>query len=272
MVILASTPVAPLFVPGSRPDRFAKAAVSGADAIILDLEDAVAPPSKEDARKAVAEYAGSFGCPVIVRINALGTPWFEADVETVRALPIAAIMLPKTEGPNDLADLHQRLDQQLAVVALIETAAGLERLPEILGAPNILCVAFGSIDFALDIGCAHERVALLGARSEIVWRSRAARRSAPLDGVTTLVDSPLATHRDARHSASLGFGGKLAIHPTQIEPIRKAFQPRSSVVDWAERVLAVSASGEATRLDGEMVDGPVVERARRILSRASRHY
>ena len=269
MVTLAS-PVAPLFVPGSRPDRFAKAAASGADAVILDLEDAVAPGSKEDARMAVAKRAGSLGCPVIVRINALGTPWSDADVETVRALPITVVMLPKTEGANDLADLSRKLGRQLSVIALIETAAGLERLSEILGAPNVLCVAFGSIDFALDIGCAHERVALLGARSEIVRRSRAARKPAPLDGVTSRVDSPLAAHRDAKHAASLGFGGKLAIHPTQIEPIRKAFQPRSSVVDWAERVLAVSASGEATRLDGEMVDGPVVERARRILRWASR--
>jgi citrate lyase subunit beta/citryl-CoA lyase len=270
MVTLASTPISPLFVPGSRPDRFAKAAASGADAVILDLEDSVAPSSKEDARTAVAKHAESLGCPVIVRINAPGTPWFQSDVETVRALPIAAIMLPKTERANDLADLSRKLDRQLAVIALIETAAGLERLPEILGAPNDLCVAFGSIDFALDIGCEHKRVALLGARSEIVWRSRAARKPAPLDGVTSRVDSPLAALNDARHSASLGFGGKLAIHPIQIKPIRKAFQPQSSTIDWAERVLAASVSGEAIRVDGEMVDGPVIERARRILSRASR--
>ena len=267
---LASTPVAPLFVPGSRPERFPKAAASGADAVILDLEDAVAPASKDGARKAVAERAGSLDCPVIVRINAVGTPWFEADVEAVRALPIAAVMLPKAEGAADLADLGRKLQRQLAVIALIETAAGLERLSETLGAPNILCAAFGSIDFALDIGCAHGRIALLGARSEIVWRSRAARKPAPLDGVTSRVDVPLAAHRDARHAAALGFGGKLAIHPAQVEPIRKAFQPLPSTVDWAESVLAASTSGEATRVDGEMIDGPVVERARRILSRACR--
>jgi citrate lyase subunit beta/citryl-CoA lyase len=270
MVTLASTPVAPLFVPGPRPDRFAKAAASGADAVILDLEDAVAPSSKEEARRAVAEHAESLGCPVIVRINALRTPWFEADVEAVRALPIAAVMLPKTERVDDLADLARKLNRELAVIPLIETAAGLERLAEILAALNVLCVAFGSIDFALDIGCTHDRVALLGARAEIVWRSRVALKPAPLDGVTSRVDSPLAAYRDAKHAASLGFGGKLAIHPMQIEPIRRAFQPQSSTIDWAERVLAASASGAATRLDGEMIDGPVVERARRILRLATR--
>jgi citrate lyase subunit beta / citryl-CoA lyase len=212
--------------------------------------------------------AKSLGRPIIVRINALGTSWFDADVEMARALPIAAVMLPKAERANDLADLSRKLDRQLAVIALIETAVGLERLSEILDAPNILCVAFGSIDFALDIGCAHDRVALLGARAELVWRSRAARKPAPLDGLTSRIDSPLTAHRDAKHAASLGLGAKLAIHPAQIAPIRKAFQPQSSTVDWAERVLAASTSGEATRVDGEMVDGPVVEKAWRILNRA----
>ena len=138
MVTLSSTPIAPLFVPGSRPDRFAKAAASGADAVILDLEDAVAPVSKEDARMAVAKHAGSLRCSVIVRINAPRTPWFEADVESVRALPIAAVMLPKAERARDLADLECKLERRLAVIALIETAAGLAHLSEILGAPNLL--------------------------------------------------------------------------------------------------------------------------------------
>lgn len=263
-----ATPIAPLFVPGSRPERFDKADASGADAVILDLEDAVAPADKDRARDAVLAHAAALKSPVIIRINAVGTPWHEADVDAVRGLEGACVMLPKAERLEDIAGLTSRTGRALPVIALVESAAGLARLADILAAPGIVAVAFGSVDFSLDLACVHERQALLAARSEVVWRSRAANRAAPIDGVTTDIGSPEIAEDDARHAVKLGFGGKMAIHPRQIEPIRRAFCPSVEELAWAHAVLGVVTTGEAVQVNGEMVDRPVIERARRILSRA----
>ncbi len=260
--------VAPLFVPASRPDRFRKADASGADAVILDLEDAVAPAEKEAARKAVVARAAEFASPVIVRINGAGTPWHADDLDAVATLPNVAVMLPKTERAADLVAARLRLAMRPAFIALVETAAGLASLAEILGSGHAAMAAFGSVDFALDLGCAHERLALLGARNELVWRSRAAGLAAPLDGVTLAFADTRAAEDDARHAAMLGFGGKLVIHPKQVEPVLAAFRPAADAVAWARKVVAATFSGAAAQVDGEMVDLPVVERARRIVARA----
>lgn len=262
------TPIAPLFVPGSRPERFGKADASGADAVILDLEDAVAPADKDRARDAVLAHATALKTRVIIRVNAAGTPWHEVDIEAVRRLDGACIMLPKAERPEDIAKLASRVGHALPVIALVESAAGLAHLADILAVPGTVAIAFGSVDFSLDLGCAHERQALLMARSEIVWRSRAANRAAPIDGVTTDIGSPDIAEDDARHAVNLGFGGKMAIHPKQIEPIRRAFRPTEADIAWAHAVLGAAISGEAVQLNGAMVDRPVVEGARRIMLRA----
>lgn len=264
-----ATPVAPLFVPGSRPERFAKADDSGADAVILDLEDAVSTQDKDRAREAVAANALPLKSPVIVRVNARGTPWHEADIEAIRRLDGVSVMLPKTERAEDIVAMTESIARGVDVIALIESAAGLANLGEILAAPGVVALAFGSLDFALDLGCAHDRLTLLAARSEIVWRSRAAGRAAPIDGVTTDLSNPEATEDDAHHATKLGFGGKMAIHPKQVEPIRRAFRPGQNEIDWARCIVAASADGQAVRLNGEMVDRPVVERARQILRRAA---
>ncbi|CAN7599036.1 HpcH/HpaI aldolase/citrate lyase family protein [Pararhizobium sp. LjRoot238] len=261
-------PVAPLFVPASRPDRFHKADESGADAIILDLEDAVAPTDKERARDAVIGHLAGLKSPVIVRINASGTPWHEGDLEALTGLKDVTIMLPKAERPEEITNAVLRIGRSVPVIALIETAVGLARLPDLLSVENVVMAAFGSVDFSLDLGCAHERMALLNARSEIVWRSRAARRAAPLDGVTTDLSNPEMTKDDVRHAAALGFGGKLAIHPKQVEQIRQAYRPDEQTVTWACNIVSKTASGEAIQVNGEMVDRPVMARARLILSRA----
>lgn len=252
--------VAPLFVPADRPERFAKAAASGADAVILDLEDAVAPGAKEQARAALD--AGFTELPVIVRINAVGTAWHEADLAAVASLPVAAIMLPKAERVGDLA----RVAAVKPVIALVETVAGLAAARELAGCGHLARMAFGSVDYAADLGCEHLREALAAARAEIVLASRLGGLLAPLDGVTTEVADAGRAADDARHAAALGFGGKLAIHPRQIEPVRQAFAPTADQMDWARRVLA---SGDGVvALDGMMVDEPVRVRARTILTRS----
>ena len=260
--------VAPLFVPGSRPDRFAKAAASEADAVIIDLEDSVPAADKASARAAAAREAGRLGVAVIVRVNAIETPWHEADCAALAGAGLSGLMLPKAESPSGIADLSKRFGNALPIIPLIETAKGLAAIQAIAEAPSVCRLAFGSIDFALDLGCRHDKTALLHARSELVWRSRAHGLAAPLDGVTADLDDLAQLDEDAAHAASLGLGGKMAVHPVQAGPIKRAFHPTDEDLAWAERVLASAFSaGGAGKVDGQMVDRPIVERARRLLDR-----
>ncbi|CCE97008.1 Uncharacterized conserved protein [Sinorhizobium fredii HH103] len=252
----------PLFVPGNRPERFEKAAASGADAIIIDLEDAVAPDAKEAAR--VALRADFTDLPVLVRINGEGTPWHEDDLAAVSRLPVAAVIVPKAELGGGLAALAAA--SAVPIIALVETARGLSEARQIAALPGVSRLAFGSVDFCADLGCAHTREALLAARSELVLASRLPGLVAPLDGVTTSIDAGEQIEADARYALELGFGGKLAIHPRQIEAIRAGFRPQASEIEWAKKVLA-SGDGAAA-VDGAMVDEPVRIRARAILARA----
>lgn len=256
--------VAPLFVPGHRPDRFAKAAASGADAVILDLEDAVPLDAKDEARAALATYAAPV--PALVRINAQGTPWHGADVAAVVALKPAAVMLPKAEDTGTLDALAAALGPGIPIIALIESARGLAQARTLAAHPAVARLAFGSVDFCADLGSAHLRELLLPARFELVLASRLAGLIPPLDGVTTRIDDASEAEDDARHAAAMGFGGKLAIHPKQVTPIRAGFRPSEEEIAWAERVLA-SGDG-AARVDGAMVDEPVRIRARTLLARA----
>ncbi|MGV6873781.1 HpcH/HpaI aldolase/citrate lyase family protein [Pseudochelatococcus sp. B33] len=253
---------APLFVPANRPERFAKAAASGADAVILDLEDAVAAKVKDAARAALASDFTDM--PVIVRINAIGTPWHEADVAAVTPLPVAAVMLPKAEEAGAVTAVARVLGHP--VIALVESARGLANACTIAAAEGVARLAFGSIDFCADLGCAHLREVLLPPRSELVLASRLAGIAAPIDGVTVQLDDPTVTHEDAAHARALGFTGKLCIHPKQIAEVKRAFAPTEAEIAWARQVLA-SGDG-AVSVDGAMVDEPVRIRARAILVQA----
>ena len=260
-------PVAPLFVPGDRPERFAKAAASGADAVILDLEDAVAPAARDMAREAVAQH-GIEGVSVIIRINAASSAEFENDLAALRDARFDALMLAKAETVDDVQRMYELLGRRVPVVALVETAAAFIDLPALLQTPGVVQAAFGSLDLALDLGCQPDWEALAYCRAALVLQSRLANLPAPLDGVTTSFDNAEQVHADAEVACRLGFGGKLAIHPRQVEAIRNAFLPDARAVAWAESVLKATASGAAVQVDGAMVDRPLIERARRILSRA----
>lgn len=260
---MVSTIRAPLFVPANRPERFAKAAGSEADAVILDLEDAVAPEAKDAARAALS--VSFTDKPVLVRINAWGTPWHAQDVAAVKALAPAAVVLPKSEDPSVLADLA---GQGLPVVALIESARGLAQARAIAAVAGVVRLAFGSIDFCADLGCEHLREVLLPVRSELVLASRLAGIAAPIDGVTVQLDDPAVTRDDTRHTRALGMTGKLCIHPKQIAEVLATFSPTEAEIAWATRVLA-SGDG-AVSVDGAMVDEPVRIRARAILAQVGR--
>jgi citrate lyase subunit beta/citryl-CoA lyase len=260
-------PLAPLFVPGDRPERFAKAAASGADAVILDLEDAVAPADKAGARARLAAH-GVDGVLVVIRINARSTAEFSADLAALRGLRFDAVMLPKAETAEDVAAVHAGLGGNISVIALVESAAGIDGLATLLRAPGVVQAAFGSLDFALDLGCSPSWEALLLARSQLVLQSKLAGLPPPLDGVTTSLDDAALTEADARRAAEMGYGGKLLIHPKQVAPVRRAFLPDERTLAWARRVLEASGAAGAVRVDGAMVDRPLLERARRILDRA----
>lgn len=255
------TIVAPLFVPANQPGRFAKAAASGADAIILDLEDAVSADEKASARANLTADLG--GLPVLVRINAAGTPWHADDLAAVARLPLAGIMLPKAED----GAVVSRVGEVHRVVALIESARGIAHARELAALEGVARLAFGSIDYAADLGCAHEREALLGARTELVLASRLAGLPQPIDGVTAEFRDDARSSDDARYARSLGFAGKLAIHPAQIAAIVQGFLPSEQEIAWAARVLA--GGDGAVAIDGMMVDEPVRIRARQILARAA---
>ena len=262
-------PVAPLFVPGDRPDLFAKAAASGADAIIIDLEDAIAPQSKESARKAACRHDIS-SVPVILRINGAGTAWHADDLAALSAADIAAVMLPKAETSESIAAMSRALGRPLPVIALIESAKGLGSLVQVLTAPHIAAIAFGSLDYSVDLDCSPDWDSLVAARSEIVLRSRLAGLPGPLDGVTTNLTDQEITEQDAARARRLGFCGKLAIHPRQIGPILTAMSPTPDEIAWAKKVLTSVNDSALVAVDGDMVDAPVIARARRILAANSR--
>ncbi len=270
MALSVATIDLPLFVPATRPDRFSKAAAAAPDALLVDLEDAVAPEAKAAAREALAQglaEADLRGLPVLLRINAAGTPWHEEDLACAARLPLEAVLLAKAEDPADLRRAAEILGRP--ALALVESGLGMARIREIAQASARL--AFGSIDYAADLSMGHTRLALLQARAEMVLASRLAGIPAPLDGVTTAVQDAALIKEDCAHAVDMGFGGKLLIHPAQIAPAREGFLPEQNEIDWAARVLeAVAVSGGgAIRVEGAMVDAPVILRARRILSRAA---
>jgi citrate lyase subunit beta / citryl-CoA lyase len=266
---MAADAVTWLFVPATRPERLAKAFASGAHAVIADLEDAVDPHDKAQARAQLAAVLEAGGPPPWVRINGAGTSWFAQDLALLHKhrSALAGVVLAKTESAADL----QALDGDLPVLGLIESARGLLALAEICRHPRITRLAFGAADLSADLGCEDDWELLWPARLQLVTHSAAAGLPPPVDGVTMALQDPALVKGDARRAARAGFGAKLCIHPAQLAPVLSGFAPAQAQVQWAERIMALaqqSGSG-AQRVDGQMVDRPVIERARHILVRAA---
>lgn len=255
-----------LFVPGSRPDRFAKAAASSADEIVIDLEDAVALEDKASARIAARTWLTGNGY-AIVRVNA-ADPELSLDVESLTGLGgLRGVMVPKAENPEALSVVASRLG--VPVLALIETAAGMAAVRSVAAAQGVTRLAIGTIDLALDLGAEEDWEALLLARCELVLASRLAELPGPIDGITTAISSPDVVAEAVARARALGYTGKLCIHPSQLAPVHDSFRPASKDVSWAKEVIAAMAGGSAAaQVHGEMIDGPVLKRAERILARA----
>ncbi|SHM65939.1 citrate lyase subunit beta / citryl-CoA lyase [Pseudomonas asturiensis] len=271
-----------LFVPGNRPERFSKAVEAGPDAIILDLEDAVHPDSKAAARAAIwawQESTPQVSCERYIRLNSVSSTLFRQDLTWLGDMRYPercnGIFLPKAECPETLTQVIERLlerQPQLKIVAIIETAKGLQQVDAIASIPGLARLAFGSLDFSLDIDCSQTPEAFLFARNRIVLASRTADLPAPIDGVTPAISDQAVVSKDSQYARSLGFGAKLCIHPSQLASVQRAFLPDSRQLAWADRVMRAVASGShAVQVDGEMVDLPLIERAQRLLDVASRH-
>lgn len=263
------TPITYLFVPGDRPERYTKALASGADRVIIDLEDAVTAQNKTAARDAV-KSADLDWSRIIIRINDVTSSHFEFDASALRRLPVQTIMVPKADGQTCLQRVDDAFDNRRALIPQIETVKSLFSLPEILSASNVYRVAFGHLDFAMDLGSGTDQQAMLHARSQIVLHSRLANKAAPLDSVTPDFRDVAACRRDAEAARNLGFGGKLLIHPAQVTPVAAVFAPSAEEIEWARRVIAAISDGGrgAVAVDGKMIDKPVEEAALRVLQRA----
>jgi len=253
-----------LFVPGNRPDRFAKATASGADAVILDLEDAVADADKDVARASVCEALGS-GLRAIVRTNAVESPAGERDLAALAHLPLAAVMLPKTSGANDV-DRARSLLPDVSIIALVESVRGMRAIDAIAGA-GVDAIVFGGYDLCAELGARPTPDVLAPWRSRVVFAARSANVAA--------IDTPFADigdlaglAADAGRTVDFGFDAKLAIHPSQIAPIRDAFTPGARDVERARGIVAAATGGGVNTYEGTMIDMPLVIAARRVLARA----
>lgn len=299
------TPRSYLFVPADRPERIAKALASGADAVIVDLEDAVAPGAKSGARQSLAAWLEDQACvtaraatappdggvagrmpvpvplppPLLVRTNSAGTPWFEDDLR-VCALPgVHGVVLPKAQALDELAAVRDAAPQRV-LLPLIETALGMQAAVTLAGAPGVQRLVFGSLDLQADLGIDSddegEEDALLAFRSHLVLASRLGGLAAPVDGVSTALQDEAVVQRDTVRARRLGFGAKLCIHPKQVHAVHRGFAPSAEDVAWAQRVLqayeaAQQAEGHgAVAVDGKMVDAPVLRRAHTVLERSAR--
>lgn len=258
-----------LFCPADRPDRYAKA-LERADAVILDLEDAVGPSRRPAAREALA--ASSLDpARVIVRINPAGSDDHDADLAALEMTPYRAVMLPKAERAADVAALVG-----MDVIALCETAAGVLAAPELARAANVRALMWGAEDLVASLGGTSSRHpdgayrdVARHARSAVLLAAGAAGVHA-VDTVHLDIADLAGLRAEAEDAVAVGFAATACIHPGQVETVRAAYRPAPEEVVHAREVLAAAAEagGGVFRFDGGMVDGPVLAHARAVVRRA----
>jgi citrate lyase subunit beta/citryl-CoA lyase len=269
-----------LFVPADRPDMLAKAQRLGADALLIDLEDAVAPEAKLTARQRLAELlrdvrlAGPSA--VCVRVNGFGEGAQE-DLAALAGCCVDAVVLPKAGRQTELrrvrVAIDERLGEETGLVPQVESATGVLAAAELVQVEGVGAIAFGGEDFCVDLGVARseDSLELLAPRALLALHACAAGVPA-IDTVWTAISDESGLVREARVARQLGFSGKLLIHPSQIEPVRRVFRPSEQELEWARAVLSTRAQGDGAVgvhvVEGKMVDAPVLAQAERILARA----
>lgn len=276
--VLRTPVLSALYVPGDRPERFAKAAASGADPIVIDLEDAVVAGHKAAAREHVAAWLTAAPHLVRTEVRVNGDPaWASDDLDALRGMgSLAGVRLPKVESAADVRAAVELLQpgRSTGVTALLESARGVEAAYEIAMAdPHVTAIALGESDLASDLGTQDEE-ALGWARSRVVVAARAAGLPAPLMSVYPHVADLDGLDRSCRGGRSLGMVGRSAIHPRQIPVIVAAFSPTQDECDRASQVLAAVRAAQETGRgvvalpDGRMVDPAMTGRARSTLALA----
>lgn len=255
-----------LFVPADRPDRFPKALASGADVVILDLEDAVDPARRTIARRE-ASRAISEGHRLAVRVNSPGCEDGLTDLEELALASPVAVVIPRAERAADI-DTVARALPGTPLVPLIETAAGLEAAHEIARISGVARLAFGAVDYTLDIGAEPVDEVLGYVRARLVVISRAAGIAAPIDTPSLELADARVVEQAARTARRFGMGGKLCIHPFQIPIVASVFEPSRTEISAARRLLAAANDDGAARIDDRMVDRPLLQRARQVLRSA----
>lgn len=268
-----ATAATALFVPGNRSDRFGKAAATGADLVIIDLEDAVPAAHKDEARDAAFRALTGTDLSAAIRINALDDGG-AADLVMLSRLVsesphrLRAVLLPKAEAAADVTAVAAAV-AGTPIIPLVETAVGLASSDELARASQVVRLAFGALDFGVDVGATSPTM-LDYARCALVVASRLAGLSAPLDSPNPEFRDEDVIRRGAQSARALGFGGQLCIHPLQIPIVAESFLPTDEELAWAERVIAAGDGaahvGGAVQVDGAMVDKPVLLRAQRILA------
>jgi len=262
-----------LFAPASDEHKLRKALDSGADGVVADLEDATAPDEKEAARGIVeAVFADAEArSALVLRINAPGTEWFEGDLELADRLELDLLMLPKAT-PSTVAALGP---DGPPVLAIVESAEGLRLAYESAAAERVFALVLGTHDLGAELRTSprSDGLEVLYARSKIVVDSAAAGRRPPFDTVYRDVRDPAGLEEECLLASTLGFGGKLCIHPGQLAVVNRVFAPSEAQLAWARRVLEAYEQGlrdgrGAVALDGKMVDMPIVRQAERLLAEA----
>lgn len=266
----APLPVTYLFVPGHRPDRYGKALATAAGAVIIDLEDAVAPEDKAAAREAIRGWCASGARPdkaVMLRINDESTPWHADDIALAKSTGLVSLMLPKCESADQVTRLLGKIGTGGSVMVLVETARGVHNVEDI-AASGVSRIAFGTLDYAVDLDLSGDERGLEYASAKIAHASRIAGIASPVAGVTPDIAAERVV-ADLAFARAFGFGAKLCIHPAQVEAVRGAMKPTDEQVAWAKRVIEATASNAgAVKVDGKMVDKPVILKAERILAAA----
>ncbi|MCC9198144.1 CoA ester lyase [Arthrobacter sp. zg-Y820] len=260
-----------LFCPADRPERFAKAA-DRADAVILDLEDAVAPADKDAARRNLVA-SDLDPATTIVRVNPVGTADFEQDLAAIRQTPYRTLMVAKAEDPSAIGAALA----DFAVVALVETALGVVRAPEIAQVPCVTALMWGAEDLMASLGGESSRFAdgsyrgvAQHARAAVLLAGGAFGKGA-IDSIYGNIPDTRGLEDEARDGAASGFAAKACIHPGQVAAVRAAYAPSADEVAYATDVIAEAANhGGVFSFRGEMIDGPLLKQARQTLSRAGR--
>ena len=261
-----------LFVPATRPERIPKALASGADRVIVDLEDAVAENLKAEARANLDAFlTENPQAQLLVRINAPQHPQQAADLELCRRhAGVVGVLLPKVESAEQVA---LAAASGRPVWPIIESALGLQALPAIAQAEAVERLSFGALDLGLDLGLTSGTAAagriLDQARYAILLNSVLAGLASPLDSVFPDINNPDGLAQMAADARDMGFGGMLCIHPGQVPVVHRTLMPSADELDWAQRVMTAGAAGDGVFVvDGQMVDAPVIGHARRVLQRA----